>query len=77
MGKLDGKITIVTGATSGIGRRTVEIFVEEGARVVATVGSAAKAKIAARVGADAVIRYDEITEPAALAAAIRAALSAH
>ena len=36
MGKLDGKITIVTGATSGIGRRTVEIFVEEGAKVVAT-----------------------------------------
>src|SRR5436190_17332600 len=36
MGKLDGKITIVTGATSGIGRRTVEIFVAEGAKVVAT-----------------------------------------
>jgi NAD(P)-dependent dehydrogenase (short-subunit alcohol dehydrogenase family) len=36
MGKLDGKITIVTGATSGIGRRTVEIFAAEGARVVAT-----------------------------------------
>jgi NAD(P)-dependent dehydrogenase (short-subunit alcohol dehydrogenase family) len=36
MGRLDGKITIVTGATSGIGRRTAEIFVEEGARVVAT-----------------------------------------
>src|SRR5438045_2115159 len=36
MGRLDGKITIVTGATSGIGRRTVEIFVAEGAKVVAT-----------------------------------------
>ncbi len=36
MGKLDGKITIITGATSGIGRRTAEIFVAEGARVVAT-----------------------------------------
>jgi NAD(P)-dependent dehydrogenase (short-subunit alcohol dehydrogenase family) len=36
MGKLDGKITIVTGATSGIGRRTVEIFASEGAKVVAT-----------------------------------------
>jgi NAD(P)-dependent dehydrogenase (short-subunit alcohol dehydrogenase family) len=31
MGRLDGKITIVTGATSGIGRRTAEIFVAEGA----------------------------------------------
>ena len=36
MGKLSGKITIVTGATSGIGRRTAEIFVAEGAKVVAT-----------------------------------------
>jgi NAD(P)-dependent dehydrogenase (short-subunit alcohol dehydrogenase family) len=36
MGRLDGKITIVTGATSGIGRRTVEIFVKEGAKVLAT-----------------------------------------
>jgi NAD(P)-dependent dehydrogenase (short-subunit alcohol dehydrogenase family) len=36
MGRLDGKITIVTGATSGIGRRTVEMFVAEGAKVVAS-----------------------------------------
>ncbi|UYN93623.1 MAG: SDR family oxidoreductase [Enhydrobacter sp.] len=36
MGRLDGKVTIVTGATSGIGRRTVEIFAAHGAKVVAT-----------------------------------------
>ena len=35
-GRLSGKITIVTGATSGIGRRTAEIFVKEGAKVLAT-----------------------------------------
>lgn len=34
MGQLEGKCAIVTGATSGIGRRTVERFVEEGAKVV-------------------------------------------
>lgn len=34
MGMLTGKIAIVTGATSGIGRRTVERFVEEGAQVL-------------------------------------------
>lgn len=35
MARLDGKVCIVTGATSGIGRRTAELFVAEGARVVA------------------------------------------
>ncbi len=34
MARLDGKVAIVTGGTSGIGARTVEVFVNEGARVV-------------------------------------------
>ena len=34
MARLEGKVCIITGATSGIGRRTAEVFVAEGARVV-------------------------------------------
>ncbi|MFZ1102121.1 MAG: SDR family oxidoreductase [Hyphomicrobiaceae bacterium] len=36
MGMLDSRIAIITGATSGIGRRTAQLFVEEGASVVFT-----------------------------------------
>jgi NAD(P)-dependent dehydrogenase (short-subunit alcohol dehydrogenase family) len=50
MGLLDGKIAVITGAGSGMGKASVEVFVREGASVVAADVSGAEEATAAEFG---------------------------
>jgi NAD(P)-dependent dehydrogenase (short-subunit alcohol dehydrogenase family) len=52
---LDGKVALITGAGSGMGRAAAELFADEGARVVIAdvVDDAGKAVVEAVHGAEA------------------------
>lgn len=52
MGRLEGRVALVTGAAQGLGRGVAERFAEEGARLVLTdVNEARGREVAARTGA--------------------------
>ena len=53
MGKLDGKVTIITGGSGGIGRATAKMFAAEGSRIILVdVDGDALQGIVAEIGAE-------------------------
>jgi len=74
MGFLDGKVAVITGAGSGMGKASVKVFVREGARVVAGDISGAERDTAAEVGEGVLPVHCDVTREADVEAMVAAAL---
>jgi NAD(P)-dependent dehydrogenase (short-subunit alcohol dehydrogenase family) len=74
MGELDGKVALITGAGSGMGKASAHVFAREGARVVAADLSGAERDTAAEVGEGVVAVHCDVTQEADVEQAVRAAV---
>jgi NAD(P)-dependent dehydrogenase (short-subunit alcohol dehydrogenase family) len=63
MGRLNGKVAVITGATSGIGLRTAEVFIAEGARTVIAGRRVSEGEALARkLGPDCIFLKTDVTD---------------
>ncbi len=73
--ELDGKVAVITGAASGIGRATAELFIAEGAKVVvADVNEEAGQQLSAELGDNALFMRTDVANPEELQALVNGAI---
>jgi NAD(P)-dependent dehydrogenase (short-subunit alcohol dehydrogenase family) len=76
MGILEGKVAVITGAGRGIGKACAEVFVREGAKVLAVDVSGAEKDTAAELGTAVVPCHADVSMEDDIVAMIDAALDA-
>ena len=74
MPRLEGKVAVITGAGTGIGRATAQLFAREGARVVVAELNASAgeqtAQLIVQAGGEAIAITTDVTEPDSILATI-------
>ena len=75
IGRLEGKVAIVTGAASGIGEATARLMANEGASVVvADIDASAAARVAGDLGSRAVVAEGDVADESSVARMVETAV---
>ncbi len=81
MGKLDGKVALITGAGSGIGRATALLFSKEGAEVAvadyAPVGGQETVRLIKEAGGEAIFIEADVSKTADVERMVKTTVDAY